>query len=248
MKNKEIKKLHFIKHQIGNYRMNQGYYATYIGKPLAFPLLKILIHLPISGTHVTFFMILLGLIGASFIGFPNLALIGCIILQFTIILDCVDGSLARYRKQKSVYGRYLDAIFHNLTNPLLFFMLGVYSYNYFNNIVYIFLGFITAFLMFGTNIIFLNKYYMLIRETNKPTSTLKRDMLLVIKFRKSNIQKIVGGIVLSLNRFPNIFTLFLIAKIFNFLQYLIFIYLPFYLLIAIVKIASDFKSAKKELG
>ncbi|MEN9594219.1 MAG: hypothetical protein RLY23_702, partial [Actinomycetota bacterium] len=37
---------------------------------------------------------------------------GALLLQFSLILDCVDGEVARYTKQFSRFGAWLDATHH----------------------------------------------------------------------------------------------------------------------------------------
>lgn len=239
---KALKKIHPYEGEI----IKVGYFVKYILKPLSLYLLKILVYTPLTGNQVTLIMLFSGIIGALLIGFKDWALVGCIILQLPMILDSVDGSLARFRKQESKFGLYLDGMFHNLVMPLLFFMLGVYTYNYFNNILYIFLGFGIAFSMVASMYSFFNRIQMLAME--KKVSHDHKSRLLLARFRKNLIQRAIGQIVATMNNFTHIFVLFLIAKIFNFLQYLIFFYFPFYVSIAIVKVFMEFRIAKKELG
>ncbi len=242
----ELKKIHMPQqHTVGV--LKSGYYMRYVAKPLSLFLLKILIYLPFSANQVSILMILTGFVGALFIGFSNLALIGGILLQVAILLDAVDGSLARYKNKKTLFGNYIDKMFHNIVIPLLFFMLGVYTYSYYNNTTYIFMGFGIAFMIVSSRFGFLNKYEVLIKK-GKISLIKKIDIRLVTKYRKNLIQRMAGAIIISMNRFTNIFTLFLIAKIFNFLHYLIFIYFPFYMVVGLTKIIIDFNSARKELN
>ncbi len=240
---RELRKIHKTTHKE---IIKVGYHIKYLAKPLSLFLLKLLVYTPLTGNQVTLAMLILGIIGSLFVGFDSLALWGGIILQFTILLDCIDGSLARFRNQESRFGRYLDGMFHSITMPLLFFMLGVYSYKYFNNLLFIFLGFTTAFSMVVTQYVFLIRIYLLSSEKKIPQG--HEGIFLAARFRKNMIQKIIGQAIVTINRFSYIFTLVLIAKIFNFLQYLIFFYFPFYVLVMIIKIFIEFKIAKKELS
>jgi hypothetical protein len=49
--------------------------------------------------------------------------IGAILLQLSIIVDCVDGELARYTRQFSALGAWLDAITDRIKEYLVFFAL-----------------------------------------------------------------------------------------------------------------------------
>ncbi len=48
-----------------------------------------------------------------------------LLFNFSIFLDCVDGNIARFRQQQSVYGVFLDRLVHNVSYPLLFFVPGI---------------------------------------------------------------------------------------------------------------------------
>ncbi len=222
-----------------------GYYDK-LTRPFVLLLLKILVYTPITANQVSILMLFSGLIGAFLIGFPDWTLVGGIILQFAILLDGVDGCLARLKNQQSKYGIYIDGMFHNLTMPLLFFMLGVYSYKYFNNILFIFLGVGIVFSMMASLYSFYLRMYLL--ATKKKISIAQKQQMLAARFRKNIFQKIIGQTIVTINRFTYIFTLVLIAKIFDFLQYLIFFYFPFYVLVMIIKIFMEFGIAQKELS
>jgi len=51
-----------------------------------------------------------------------------LLLQIGYILDCVDGEIARYKKQQSVRGVYLDLIGHQFVIPMFLFFVGVGVY------------------------------------------------------------------------------------------------------------------------
>ncbi len=237
---KKFKKAHNPKRKD---KIIHGFYGKYIARYVSLPIAWTLVHTPVSANQVTIFMMLTGLVGAFLVGFPKLALTGCILLQAALMMDAMDGVIARYKKQESTYGKYIDAMFHSLAMPLLFFMLGSYTYHYFNNVIFLFLGFGTSFCIFGASSSYYNKIYFV--ATKKIISS--ENLQLIAEYRKNIVQKLISKTIIGMNRFTNIFTIFLIAKIFNLLQYLIFIYFPFYFLIFIVKIVLEFNSAKKEL-
>ncbi|MBI2627554.1 hypothetical protein HYW72_01340, partial [Candidatus Nomurabacteria bacterium] len=45
------------------------------------------------------------------------------IIHFTIILDNVNGEVARYWKEDGLIGTFLEQVYHNIAVPLVFFML-----------------------------------------------------------------------------------------------------------------------------
>lgn len=87
---------------------------------------KLLLYTPIRADQVTMGMILLAIIGAVMMGFGNLWLmfIGISIIHFTVILDNVNGEVARYYKEGNIIGTFMEETFHVVSAPLIFFSLG----------------------------------------------------------------------------------------------------------------------------
>jgi hypothetical protein len=53
------------------------------------------------------------------------AIAGAFAFQLALVLDCVDGEIARARRLFSIKGPYLDMVGHRLMHGILFFCLGV---------------------------------------------------------------------------------------------------------------------------
>ena len=87
---------------------------------------KLLLYTSIHADQVTIGMILLAILGSIFKAFGTLKLmlIGILIIHFTVILDNVNGEVARYRKEGSMTGTFLEQYYHELSVPLIFFSLG----------------------------------------------------------------------------------------------------------------------------
>ena len=84
-----------------------------------------LVHTPITADQVTISEYFLLFLGAIFLFFGRLEyiFIGLLIIQFTNLLDCVDGEIARYRKKPSLTGVHLEDIYHALVPYFMFFPL-----------------------------------------------------------------------------------------------------------------------------
>jgi len=67
-------------------------------------------------------MIIVGIIGGIFLGLGGYGnrLVGVICLQLFILFDCVDGEIARYRKQTSIKGAYLDLVANDISHISIF--------------------------------------------------------------------------------------------------------------------------------
>ena len=83
------------------------------------------LHTPITANQVTIAEIFIVVLGSILMFFGNLwyILIGILLIHFTIILDNVDGEIARYRKKGSLVGMHLEDVYHQLVSYLMFFSL-----------------------------------------------------------------------------------------------------------------------------
>ncbi len=84
----------------------------YIHEPLAKRLVSVLENTFITPNQVTYFSVLVGFIsGYSFSqGNWETSVVGGILLELTLVLDCVDGQLARAKNMASDLGRLIDGI------------------------------------------------------------------------------------------------------------------------------------------
>lgn len=69
-----------------------------------------------------------------------------LLFNFSICLDCVDGNIARYKRQQSVYGVFLDRLTHNVSYPLLYFSTGLALFLRTNSVMWFLSFFITGIL------------------------------------------------------------------------------------------------------
>ena len=91
-------------------------------------LTRLLVPTPITPNGVTWAMIAVGLAAAAVLSLPGLiAAIGAaLLIQLQILLDCVDGELARWRRATgSAVGVYLDKLAHWATEAAVPIALGV---------------------------------------------------------------------------------------------------------------------------
>jgi phosphatidylglycerophosphate synthase len=81
----------------------------------------------VSPNAVTWGMLVVGLAAAAVLTLPGWvpALGAALLIQVQILLDCSDGELARWRRQFSPAGIYLDRIAHYVTETALPIALGI---------------------------------------------------------------------------------------------------------------------------
>jgi phosphatidylglycerophosphate synthase len=88
---------------------------------------RLLIPTGVTPNTVTALMLPAGLLAAFFVSLGNVwaAVLGVLLVQAQLLLDCADGELARWRRSVSPRGIYLDQIAHYATEAALPAALGV---------------------------------------------------------------------------------------------------------------------------
>jgi phosphatidylglycerophosphate synthase len=88
---------------------------------------RLLLRTPLTPNAVTWLMILVGIAAAGVLTLPGLlpAVAALLLIQAQLLLDCVDGEMARWLDRRSPVGVYLDRIGHYLTETALPIALGV---------------------------------------------------------------------------------------------------------------------------
>ncbi len=84
----------------------------YIQDPIAKKIVGFLKNTPVTPNQVTYFSVLVGFASGYAFSFasPVSLVLGGILLEMTLVLDCVDGQLARAKAMASEWGRLIDGI------------------------------------------------------------------------------------------------------------------------------------------
>lgn len=108
---------------------------------------RIFIFLNISPNQITLLSILFGVLVASTIVSANTyaIIIAAVILFFIPILDCCDGEVSRFSGQGSCSGEYLDRLAGTIIYPIILFSIGIWVFQYSDNVSDIIIGFIASF-------------------------------------------------------------------------------------------------------
>jgi phosphatidylglycerophosphate synthase len=90
-------------------------------------LTRLVIRTPLPANGVTALMIPAGLLGAFALTFAGIwpAVLAVLLIQLQLLLDCSDGEVARWRKQFSPVGVYLDQLAHYSTEAAIPAAIGV---------------------------------------------------------------------------------------------------------------------------
>jgi len=104
-------------------RANDGFFSVFFLRKFSKILTWVAVRIGATPNQVTLLSFAIGLYSAySFSkGEFVTTLIGALLLQLSIIIDCVDGELARYTRKFSSLGAWLDAVTDRVKEYLVFF-------------------------------------------------------------------------------------------------------------------------------
>jgi phosphatidylglycerophosphate synthase len=90
----------------------QPWASKHINRHISIRFTRLCLILGLSANQATLTSLLLGITAGIFFTRPQALywLIGLLFLHLSLIFDCVDGEIARYRKQSSSEGKYFDII------------------------------------------------------------------------------------------------------------------------------------------
>jgi phosphatidylglycerophosphate synthase len=104
-----------------------GQVDTYFNRKLSRPLTRWFLHTPLTPNQITLLSCLIGLFGAlCFVpgGYWG-PLLGALLLQFSVVLDCCDGEVARVKFLESPFGDVLDIVCDTVVTIAIFIGMGI---------------------------------------------------------------------------------------------------------------------------
>lgn len=106
-------------------------WSRFIIRPLSFLITYLFLKLNISATTVSVISIFISLMGSLFLSFNSdlFRLLGVIFIEFWLILDCVDGNIARFTKTASEKGEFFDSVSGYFTFSFVFLSLGIAAFH-----------------------------------------------------------------------------------------------------------------------
>src|SRR5271157_278633 len=118
-----------------------GFMARHVDRHVSRFISRRLVSTSVTPNGVTLFHVAVGLAGAFLLsrgGYWS-QLIGTLFFLLCVVLDGVDGEIARLKLQETVFGHYLDIITDNIVHLAIFTGLGVGLYFQTGNKVYLYL-------------------------------------------------------------------------------------------------------------
>jgi phosphatidylglycerophosphate synthase len=102
--------------------ISDGYIDRVFNRHISGWFTRRIINYPITPNHVTYFHFSLGLLGAGLFwqGAYWQCVLGAILFQLSVALDCSDGEVARLKFQFSKFGSWLDVVTDNVVTLAVF--------------------------------------------------------------------------------------------------------------------------------
>ena len=102
-------------------------WTYYVVRPVSFHLAAVFMRAGVRANQVTWLSFAVLLSGCALLGFgPYLAaVLGAGLINAWLLLDCVDGNIARYQKTSSAYGAFLDTMGGYGAYALVFLAAGI---------------------------------------------------------------------------------------------------------------------------
>jgi prepilin signal peptidase PulO-like enzyme (type II secretory pathway) len=87
---------------------------------------RVLVGTKVTPDALTLLMIVVGLVAAALVAVPTLvtAIVAAVAIQAYLLLDCVDGEVARWTRRTSAAGVYLDRLGHHVVEAAIVLALG----------------------------------------------------------------------------------------------------------------------------
>lgn len=105
---------------------------SYVCRPVGYLLTKLLLDTKVTPTQVTVWSVIACIPAFGFLAFgktTSMMLIGWFFYFIWVVLDCVDGGLARCRQQSSRMGELWDAFGGYVCTITIFFSAGIAAFN-----------------------------------------------------------------------------------------------------------------------
>lgn len=198
---------------------------------LAYYPAKLLLYTHLTANQVTVIWIIGQIIAALFVASGDYLTMVFALLAFQafFVIDCSDGIIARYKKQFTLNGIYLDYLGHYITNPLLLICLGIGAARAYQEIAYLFMGVLAALLFLFNKAITLNPLWF-----SQPEQREKVEQT----YCRSQLSKQPTGIYLifALFRLEYLFNLMFWGVLLGYAHYTLIVYTFFFFLESLRKI------------
>ncbi len=198
------------------------------------------IRLPITANQVTGLYFIYGIIGVFFMGLGGYwnFVIGILIYHFAIILDYVDGYVARIKNTYGLRGKFMDLATHEFHHVLMLLALGIGLYRMSGEVLYLYLGILMSLSRAFTIFIRLTLYKAFSDDVELMKKIKRMHFKDSVENNQGSFVQKVKAFVFEMLRFGHEYTLLFWMIVFGFTREFVILYsvlLPLLLVKEIVK-------------
>jgi len=147
-------------------RAEDSLIARYFDRNISLFFTKRLVYTGITPNQITLLGMSIGLAGAFLLSLPLYwtQLIGSFLFLFCVIIDGIDGEIARLKLKESNFGHYLDIITDNIVHIAIFIGMGYGLYKRTNDLLYLYFIYI---LLGGFALCAISVYQCILKKDEK---------------------------------------------------------------------------------
>jgi phosphatidylglycerophosphate synthase len=153
---------HLLEALAAQTKSSDGFLARTLSRRISPFFSEKLAHTRITPNEITIIGMSIGLLGALFLAQPNhgARLLGAFLFVLCVIVDGVDGEVARLKLQETPFGHYLDILTDNIVHVFLFIAIALGLYRETGDA-----GYVRAllFLLAGFGLCGVSVYYLILR-------------------------------------------------------------------------------------
>ncbi len=152
------------------YNKDDNWYDRNVLREFSIHITKVILHMPITANQVTASRFIIGLLASMLFlfGIWEYSIVAALLIFFfSGVLDHVDGEVARYKKQESIKGLWLDYIVHRNLPPIIIVAVGWGSYVTTGNMLYFIAGVLISLFLLTTMSMALIRVITIVQETGK---------------------------------------------------------------------------------
>jgi phosphatidylglycerophosphate synthase len=109
-----------------------SFWVKAVARPLSFLFTFIFVNLKCTANFISVLSGIVSVIGCVLLAMPNTAAMvtGVVLINFWIVLDCVDGNIARVTHKSTRMGEFFDAAYGFIICAFDFLAIGIAAYNW----------------------------------------------------------------------------------------------------------------------
>ncbi len=109
-----------------------SFWVKTVARPLSFLFTYLFVNLGCTANFISILSGIVSVIGCILLAVPNMVcvIIGVVLINLWIVLDCVDGNIARVTKKSTRMGEFFDAAYGYIICAFNFLAIGIAAYHW----------------------------------------------------------------------------------------------------------------------